>query len=148
MGTPAAQTDGTVVGLVPMAFVGRTSTATAQDPVASLRKQMRRAEERLPEGFYIARWYWDIESGGTDLDLRSRTDVWQQFTAAGIPRDGGMAQLRQAISSGMENRASVINATHTNQRRRRGGTDACCAGRTCVLMREYQIEPNRIQTEA
>ena len=94
MGTPAAQTDGTVVGLVPMAFVGRTSTATAQDPVASLRKQMRRAEERLPEGFYIARWYWDIESGGTDLDLRSRTDVWQQFTAAGIPRDGKTHNLR------------------------------------------------------
>ena len=99
MGTPAAQTDGTVVGLVPMAFIGRTSTATAQDPVASLRKQMRRAAERLPEGFYIARWYWDVESGGTDLDLRSRTDVWQQFTAAGIPRDGGMAQLRAAIAS-------------------------------------------------
>ena len=57
MGTPAAQT-GTgpaAVGLVPMAFVGRTSTATAQDPVQSLRKQMRRAAERLPEGFYISR---------------------------------------------------------------------------------------------
>ena len=91
MGTPAAQADGAVVGLVPMAFVGRTSTATAQDPVQSLRKQMRRAAERLPEGFYIARWYWDVESGGTDLDERSRTDVWQQFTAAGLRRDGGMA---------------------------------------------------------
>ncbi len=89
---------GAVVGLVPMAFVGRTSTATAQDPVQSLRKQMRRAAERLPEGFYISRWYWDVESGGTDLDERSRTDVWQQFTAAGLPRDGGMAQLRAAIS--------------------------------------------------
>ena len=94
--------------MVPMAFVGRTSTATAQDPVASLRKQMRRAEERLPDGFYIARWYWDIESGGTDLDLRSRTDVWQQFAAAGIPRDGGMAQLRAAITSGRPPFAAVI----------------------------------------
>jgi len=60
-----------------MAFIGRTSTATAQDPVASLHKQMRRAEERLPDGFYISRWYWDIESGGTDLDERSRTGVWE-----------------------------------------------------------------------
>ena len=37
-----------------MAFIGRTSTATAQDPVASLRKQMRRTDERRPDGFYIA----------------------------------------------------------------------------------------------
>ena len=109
MGTPAAQAAaGAVVGLVPMAFVGRTSTATAQDPVQSLRKQMRRAAERLPEGFYIARWYWDVESGGTDLDLRSRTDVWQQFAAAGIRRDGGMAQLRAAINSGQPPFAAVI----------------------------------------
>ena len=64
--------------------------------------------DRLPEGFYIARWYWDIESGGTDLDLRSRTDVWQQFTAAGIPRDGGMADLRAAIGSDRPPFAAVI----------------------------------------
>jgi hypothetical protein len=44
---------------------------------------MRRAEERLPEGFYIARWYWDVESGGTDLDERSRTDVWEKFAYGG-----------------------------------------------------------------
>jgi DNA invertase Pin-like site-specific DNA recombinase len=94
--------------MVPMAFVGRTSTTTAQDPVQSLRKQMRRAAERLPDGFYIARWYWDIESGGTDLDLRSRTDVWEKFAAAGIPRDGGMAQLRAAINGEHPPFAAVI----------------------------------------
>ena len=78
MGTPAAHAGTTAaVGTVAMAFIGRTSTATAQDPVASLHKQMRRAEERLPDGFYISRWYWDIESGGTDLDERSRTGVWE-----------------------------------------------------------------------
>ena len=91
-----------------MAFVGRTSTTTAQDPVQSLRKQMRRAAERLPEGFYISRWYWDVESGGTDLDERSRTDVWRKFTAADIPRDGGMAQLRAAINGGRPPFAAVI----------------------------------------
>jgi len=91
-----------------MAFVGRTSTANMQDPVQSLHKQMRRAEERLPEGFYIARWYWDIESGGTDLDERSRTGIWEKFAAAGIPRDGGMAQLRAAITSDRPPFAAVI----------------------------------------
>jgi hypothetical protein len=109
MGTPATQADaGAAVGLVPMAFVGRTSTTAAQDPVQSLYKQMRRAEERLPAGFYISRWYWDIESGGTDLDLRSRTDVWEKFAAAGIPRDGGMAQLRAAIAADRPPFAAVI----------------------------------------
>ena len=105
MGTPAGT--GTVA-MVAMAFVGRTSTANMQDPVQSLHKQMRRAEERLPQGFYIARWYWDIESGGTDLDERSRTGVWEQFAAAGIPRDGGMAQLRAAITSDRPPFAAVI----------------------------------------
>jgi site-specific DNA recombinase len=106
MGTTTAQP--VVIATVAMAFVGRTSTSTMQDPVQSLHKQMRRAEERLPEGFYIARWYWDIESGGTDRDERSRTDVWEKFAAAGIPRDGGMAQLRAAIGSGSPPFAAVI----------------------------------------
>ena len=35
-------------------------------------------------------YYWDIESGGTDLDARSRYDVWQQFADAGIPRHPGL----------------------------------------------------------
>ena len=87
-------------GPVAVAFLGRTSTATAQDPVESLAKQLRLARERLPEGFCITRYYWDVESGGIDLDARSRTGIWQQFAAAGIPRDGGMADLRAAIAEG------------------------------------------------
>jgi hypothetical protein len=76
-------------GIVQMAFIGRTSTATMQDPVESLGKQLRLSRDRLPEGFVITRYYWDVESGGTDLDARSRTDVHQQFTAAGIPATAG-----------------------------------------------------------
>ena len=107
MGTTAPQIrpwgspgwDAPGVGLVPLAFVGRTSTSTIQNPVESLARQLRRAQERLPQGFYIARYYWDIESGGTDLDARSRFEVWQQFADAGIPRDGGMADLRAAAQT-------------------------------------------------
>lgn len=87
-------------GPVAVAFLGRTSTATAQDPVESLAKQMRLARERLPDGFHITRYYWDVESGGIDLDARSRTGIWHQFAAAGIPCDGGMADLRAAIAAG------------------------------------------------
>jgi site-specific DNA recombinase len=107
MGTTAPQIrpwgspgwDAPGIGLVPLAFVGRTSTSTIQNPVESLSRQLRRAQERLPQGFYIARHYWDIESGGTDLDARSQFDVWQKFADAGIPRDGGMADLRAAAQA-------------------------------------------------
>ena len=109
MGTaaPAGAASG-VTGAVPVAFVGRTSTTTTQDPVQSLTRQVRRARERLPEGFYISRYYWDIESGGTDLDLRSQTGVWEKFSDAGIPRDGGMAQLRAEVNSERPGFAAVI----------------------------------------
>jgi site-specific DNA recombinase len=93
---------------VAVAFVGRTSTSTMQDPAESLHKQLRVCRERLPEGFIITRWYWDVESGGTDLDARSQAGTWQQFTAAGIPRDGGMAELRAAIQAGKPPFAAII----------------------------------------
>jgi DNA invertase Pin-like site-specific DNA recombinase len=101
-----AQPAGT--GLVPVAFVGRTSTSTLQDPVESLAKQVRLAQERLPDGFFLARWYWDVESGGIELDSRSQTDIWRQFADAGIPRDGGMAELRAAVASGQRPVSAVI----------------------------------------
>ena len=59
MVTTAAQ----AAGIVPMAFVGRTSTDNMQDPVESLSRQLRVAGQRLPEGFAITRYYWDVESG-------------------------------------------------------------------------------------
>jgi site-specific DNA recombinase len=83
-----------------VAFIGRTSTSTLQDPVVSLLRQYRLAAERLPEGFIIVRSYWDVESGGIELDARSQTGLWRKFADAGIPRDGGMADLRAAIASG------------------------------------------------
>ena len=91
-----------------MAFIGRTSTTQMQDPVESLAKQLRLSRERLPEGFVITRYYWDVESGGTDLDQRSQTDAWRRFAAAGIPRDGGMAELRAEIKAGSAPFAGVI----------------------------------------
>jgi hypothetical protein len=79
-----------------------------QDPVESLAKQYRLARERLPEGFHIARCYWDVESGGIELDARSQTDLWQKFTDAGVPRDGGMRELREQLTRGNLPFAAVI----------------------------------------
>jgi site-specific DNA recombinase len=104
MATPAAHTPLTQrtspgLGLggpgepVPAAFLGRTSTLELQDPVASLRRQIRSCQAVLPAGWFIAAWYWDVESGGLDLEDRSQGEAYRRFAAAGIPRDGGMADL-------------------------------------------------------
>jgi site-specific DNA recombinase len=83
---------------VPVAFLGRTSTLL-QDPIASMRRQVRRSKEWLPPGFQIVSWYWDVESGGIDLEQRSQGTDWQAAAGAGIPRDGGMADLLKAAKS-------------------------------------------------
>ena len=46
MGMTAAQAGTASLGIVPMAFIGRTSTATMQDPVESLGKQLRLSRDR------------------------------------------------------------------------------------------------------
>ena len=80
-------------GLIPVAFEGRTSSERLQDPVASLRRQVRNARAWLPAGCQIVAYYWDVESGGKDLDARGHSDAWQIAADAGIPRDGGIADL-------------------------------------------------------
>jgi DNA invertase Pin-like site-specific DNA recombinase len=84
---------------VPVAFLGRTSTLEMQDPVASLRRQIRAARAWLPPGWFIASWYWDIESGGLDLEARGHGTAWRAFSDAGLPRDGGLADLLAEAAS-------------------------------------------------
>jgi hypothetical protein len=66
------------------------------------------SRERLPEGFTITRYYWDVEPGGPELDRRSQSGTWRRFTDAGIPRDGGTAELRAALRDGKAPFAAVI----------------------------------------
>jgi hypothetical protein len=78
---------------VPVAVLARTSTLYLQDPLASLQRQYRSCEEWLPAGWYVA------GSSGTSNRVpstsrnRSQTTSYAQFTAAGLPHDGGMAEL-------------------------------------------------------
>jgi hypothetical protein len=92
---------------VPVAFIGRTSTLTMQDPVNSLRRQVRECQAKLPPGWFIAAHYWDIESGGLPLDQRGHGTAHEQFTDIGIPRDGGMADLL-TDASGPEPRFAAV----------------------------------------
>ncbi|MFI5067230.1 MAG: recombinase family protein [Streptosporangiales bacterium] len=93
---------------VPVAFAGRTSTLTMQDPVASMRRQARECQDRLLPGWYIAAWYWDIESGGMDLEDRGHGSEHELFTGMGIPRDGGLADLLTEARSPAPRFAAVI----------------------------------------
>jgi len=95
-----AMTSGSEPGApVPVAVLMRTSTLALQDPLSSLRRQMRSCDEWLPDGWYVAGHYWDVESGGIDLEDRSQGTGHEQFVAAGIPRDGGMAELLHQASA-------------------------------------------------
>ena len=82
MGTSAAQDSSPVTAApaepVPVAVYCRTSTLGLQDPVASLRRQLRSCQDWLPEGWYIAAVFADVESGGTDLEARGRDRRWRQ----------------------------------------------------------------------
>lgn len=112
MGTRTPQAAGTPAAgpaePVPVAVLARTSTLQLQDPVASLNRQIRSCKAWLPAGWYIAGYYWDIESGGIDLEQRSQGEAYKQFTAIGIPRDGGMADLLAAARAPLPPFAAVV----------------------------------------
>jgi DNA invertase Pin-like site-specific DNA recombinase len=78
--------------LIPVAFLGRTSTDDQQDPVGSLLRQLRISQEALPEGCVIVAYFYDVESGRKDLDVRGRGDRHERL-AIPIPRDGGIHDL-------------------------------------------------------
>ncbi len=83
---------------LPLAFLGRTSTLVVQDPVSSMRRQVRSVQEKAPPGSFIAAWFWDIESGGMDLEARGHGSAHEKFNV-GIPRDGGLADLLAEAAS-------------------------------------------------
>ena len=92
---------------VPVAFLGRASTLALQDPRASMRRQLRNCTSKLPAGWYIAAHFWDIESGGLDLDQRGHGTGHQQVDV-GIPRDGGLAALLAEAGSPSPRFAAVM----------------------------------------
>ena len=73
-----------------------------------MRRQIRTCEAWLPAGWFIAAVYSDVESGATDLDARSRTESWRILTDAGLPRDGGMADLLNEAASPSPRFAVVV----------------------------------------
>jgi DNA invertase Pin-like site-specific DNA recombinase len=72
-----------------------------------LRRQITSTREWLPPGFYVAGYFWDVESGGLDLDQRGHGS-YTQFTSQGIPRDGGLADLLDEARSPSPRFAAVV----------------------------------------
>lgn len=93
---------------VPVAIVARTSTLLLQDPVSSVRRQIRSCEAWLPPGWFISAVYSDVESGATELEARSQGEAWRVLTDAGLPRDGGMADLLTEAASPAPRFAVVV----------------------------------------
>jgi site-specific DNA recombinase len=98
---------------VGVAALIRTSTLDLQDPVASYRRQLRSIQGWLPAGWYIAAVFADVESGGIDIENRSQTGSWQVLTAAGLQRDGGIADMLAEAAS-PEPRFAVVRARTSN----------------------------------
>ena len=92
---------------VPVAILARTSTLALQDPYASLNRQITSAREWLPEGFYVTGYYWDVESGGLDIEQRGHGS-YDQLTAKGLPRDGGLADLLAEAKAPQPRFAAVV----------------------------------------
>ena len=65
-------------GRVPVAFAGRTSTLALQDPVASMRRQLRDCQDWLPAGFVHRRLVTGTSSPA----------AWTSSSAATAPRIG------------------------------------------------------------
>jgi site-specific DNA recombinase len=93
---------------VPVAVLARTSTLALQDPLASLNRQIRSCQDWLPAGWYVAGYYWDVESGGLDIEQRGQGEAWRPFAAAGVPRDGGLADLLTEAKAPLPRFAAVI----------------------------------------
>ncbi|HVB45185.1 MAG TPA: recombinase family protein [Streptosporangiaceae bacterium] len=91
---------------VPVAFLGRTSTLMLQDPAASIARQYRTVREWLPPGWFVAASFWDIESGGLDLEARGHGSYDQAGVT--VPRDGGLADLLAEAASPVARFAAVI----------------------------------------
>ena len=92
---------------VPVAILARTSTLALQDPYASLNRQITSAREWLPDGFYVAGYYWDVESGGLDIEQRGH-GTYDRLTAKGLPRDGGLADLLAEAHAPQPRFAAVV----------------------------------------
>ena len=82
------------------AFYGSVSTEDNQDPTLSLPRQLANCEKAVAEaGGRIVAHFYDVESGAMRLEARGSGKGLQGFEIP-IPRDGGLVDLIEEVSSG------------------------------------------------
>jgi hypothetical protein len=90
---------------------------------------------KLPRGFFISRYFLDIEPGGLALDQRGHGSAHEQFGDIGIPRDGGLADLLagQIVPSGYYHLDRMLTGIAHH-----GSKIGCCG--TCLDARGIRDE--------
>ncbi|WP_158299962.1 recombinase family protein [Glycomyces paridis] len=86
--------------------MGRTSTDDLQDPTISIPRQLSAVRKALPPGAQIVAYYYDVESGRSDLGVRGTSTAHEKFDIP-VPRTGGLKDLLQA-ASGRERSFDVV----------------------------------------
>jgi Recombinase/Recombinase zinc beta ribbon domain len=87
-----SSTDEVMPTIIPVAWMGRTSTDDQQDPTLSLPRQLENTRRALPAPFVIVAKFYDIESGRNELEFRGHGDAHERFDIP-IARDGGIADM-------------------------------------------------------
>lgn len=83
------------------AFIGRCSTKDNQDPRTSIPGQASVCAARLGKGEQFDAYFWDVESGYTELDSRGlHSDEYYTDLQVPLRRDGGLNDLLAAVESG------------------------------------------------
>jgi DNA invertase Pin-like site-specific DNA recombinase len=85
-----------------VAFLARTSTDDLQDPTISIPRQFNSVEKALPERAKIVAYYYDVESGRSELSKRGTGNAHEKFDIP-LPRTGSIKDLMQ--EAGRANRA-------------------------------------------
>jgi hypothetical protein len=69
------------MGIAPQNNGGENKEHTGNSPV-------RECQAKLPPGWYIAAWFWDIESGGLPTEVRGHGSAHEQFAGIDAGDDG------------------------------------------------------------
>lgn len=86
------QPDDVTPTVIPVAWIGRTSTDDQQDPTLSLPRQLENSRRALPPSFVIVAKFYDVESGRNDLHIRGRGNAHERFDIP-IARDGSIVDM-------------------------------------------------------
>jgi site-specific DNA recombinase len=91
---PPALTNLAAEEVLRVAFLARTSTDDLQDPTISIPRQLNGVEKALPDRAVIVAYYYDVESGRSELSKRGTGNAHEKFDIP-VPRTGSIKDMMQ-----------------------------------------------------